>query len=77
MIWNRNQSKEEKAINEAEPYVEDPKVNSVIEQIANLTSGDALSYDAGELGQFSIQYNSLEHTLVGGNRGMFEGVKLD
>ena len=69
--------KEEKAINEAEPYVEDPKVNSVIEQIANLTSGDALSYDAGELGQFSIQYNSLEHTLVGGNRGMFEGVKLD
>lgn len=69
--------KEEKAINEAEPYVEDQKVNSVIEQIANLTSGDALSYDAGELGQFSIQYNSLEHTLVGGNRGMFEGVKLD
>ena len=62
---------------EAEPYVDDPKVNSVIEQIANLTSGDALSYDAGELGQFSIQYNSLEHTLVGGNRGMFEGVKLD
>lgn len=61
----------------AEPYVDDPKVNSVIEQIANLTSEDALRYDAGELGEFSIQYNSLEHTLVGGNRGMFEGVKLD
>ena len=58
-----------------EPYDEDPKVNSVIEQIANLK--EMPEYDAGELGKFSIQYNPLEHTLVGGNRGIFEGVTID
>lgn len=58
-----------------EPYVDDPKVNSVIEQIAKLP--EMPKYNAGELGEFSIQYNSVNNTLVGGNRGMYEGVTID